>query len=478
MDTSFMSKESITNKINEAKEKTKIALSKKGISPEIKAAVESLIMVIDILIAIFLEKKTRKNASNSGLPPSRNNGPNGNRNKFAGDRKKLGEQIKNTRNIELKETTSPLECINCNENLTKTTVLKTEERKKIDIIYEVVTTTVTAEIKECPNCGMINKGPFPQDMTGPIQYGIGIKAMIINFSIVQMMSLERIQEYLKGLIGNFISQAIMLKYISQLSDALEEWEKRQIEKLLLLPAIHCDETSMRVDKVNYWIHSYSAKDITLQFIHANRGTEAIRDIGIIPRYGGILIHDSWASYLTYKHVDHGLCGSHLLRELKFVEDSTKQKWATKMKKLLQTASETVGDRSKRRTLNKLEYKTLQSKYRNILTRGLDELPTFPKKNSKRGRIKHTDAQNLWLRLSEHEESVLRFARSKDVDFTNNRSERDLRSSKLKQKVAGCFRTLEYAKHFCRISSYLKSMRYRGYSAFESICLLLQGNISD
>ncbi|MBF0366407.1 MAG: transposase [Oligoflexia bacterium] len=83
-----------------------------------------------------------------------------------------------------------------------------------------------------------------------------------------------------------------------------------------------------------------------------------------------------------------------------------------------------------------------------------------------------------MRLSEYEESVLRFAKNKFVDFTNNRSERDLRSSKVKLKVAGCFRTLEYAKHFCRITSYLKSMRYRGYSAFEAICLALQGNIPD
>ncbi|MBF0316098.1 MAG: transposase [Oligoflexia bacterium] len=177
----------------------------------------------------------------------------------------------------------------------------------------------------------------------------------INFSIVQMMS--------KGLIGGLISQAIMLKYIAQLSSALAEWEKRNIEKLLRSPAIHCDETSVKVNKVNYWIHSYSAGDLTLQFVHANRGTEAINDIGIIPHYEGILVHDCWASYLTYNHVDHGLCGSHLLRELKFIEDSTRQKWATKMKKLLQAAAIKVGERSKRRILTDSEYKTLQSRYR-------------------------------------------------------------------------------------------------------------------
>lgn len=472
-----MGKDSIREKIKSLEEESKTILTSKGISPEVKMFINSLLSILEIVVAVLLEKKTRKNSSNSGLAPSRNNGPNGNRNKSQTERQKLGSQIDNTRSVENTETTTPIDCTECGRNLNRVLVKTTETRKKIDIIYEVVTTTIVSEIKECPDCGTTNKGPFPHDFNGPLQYGIGIKAMIINFSIVQMMSLERIQEYLKGLIGSFISQAIMLKYIAQLSKNLEAWEKKQIGKVLQSESLYCDETSIRVNKVNHWIHSYSTGTITLQFVHASRGTNAIEEIGIIPRYKGVAIHDCWASYLTYKHIDHGLCGSHLLRELKFIEDSTGKKWATKMKILLKEAAQKVGERKQRRILTNSEYKSLQSRYRNALTRALSELPSFEKNNSK-GRPKHTDAQNLWLRLSEHEDSVLRFARNKHVDFTNNRSERDLRSSKTKQKVAGCFRSLEYAQYYCRITGYIKSMRYRGYSAFESICLALQGNIPD
>jgi hypothetical protein len=88
-----------------------------------------------------------------------------------------------------------------------------------------------------------------------------------------------------------------------------------------MPAMHVDETSLRVDQKNHWIHVCAAGQITLKFLHPKRGRAAIDTIGIIPRYGGVVIHDCWASYLAYEHCDHGLCGSHLLRELTFIVDA-------------------------------------------------------------------------------------------------------------------------------------------------------------
>ena len=411
------------------------------------------------------------------FPPSSDIGATNDRNRPGNaDGKKRGQQLDNTREVKTEETVSPQNCQGCDRDLGNVPVSETEQRKKIDIIYEVVEHTVTSEVKVCPDCGTRNKGKFPKGMDGKVQYGNGVKATIINLLCAQMVSLERVQEHLKGILGRFISQAVMLKYIAQLSESLEEWESQMVEELLKAPVIYVDETSCRVDKKNHWVHSYSYGDITLKFIHQKRGTEAIDAIDIIPRYGGIIIHDCYPSYFTYNNVDNALCGGHLLRELKFVEDSTKARWATNMKKLLQEAAKTVGERKSMRILYEDEYKKLQSNYRNILTRAKKELPPFPEPAGKRGRPKHTDAQNLWLRLKEHEESVLRFARDKNVDFTNNRAERDIRINKLKQKVSGCFRTFKNAQHFCRISSYLKTMRYKGYSSMEAVMLALQGNV--
>ena len=69
-----------------------------------------------------------------------------------------------------------------------------------------------------------------------------------------------------------------------------------------------------------------------------------------------------------------------------------------------------------------------------------------------------------------------FAKESSVPFTNNRAERDLRMSKVKQKVSGCFRTERFAQAYCRISSYLQTMRNRGYNPLVAIQIALSGEI--
>ena len=306
--------------------------------------------------------------------------------------------------------------------------------------------------------------------------GKGLKAYIINLLVCQMISLNRVQKMIKSIIGETIAEASLLKFILRLHLALEQWEASSIEQILKSTAMHVDETSLRVDKKNYWIHVYSAGDITLKLLHQKRGKQAIEDIRIIPRYSGTIIHDCWASYLAYDHCDHGLCGSHIVRELTCIIESNGYKWAYNMKALLLETCKTVSKRKKKR-LSKKQYANLQKRYRNIITRGDAELPPIPKKpNGKRGKMAKSDAHNLLERLKDYESSVLLFAKKSDVAFTNNRAERDLRMSKVKQKVSGCFRKELYAKAYCRISSYLQTMANRGHNPLIAIQMALAGEI--
>ena len=473
-----MKKISLRKQIEKAKKDATDLFSRKTASrKETEALIKTLLFILDIVVVSLLVKKVRKNSSNSGLPPSTDFGSNGNRNKDNNKRRKQnsGPRLDNSKTEEKKETLSPKKCPCCNADLKDAKITDTETRKSIDISYTVEETSFTAETRECPNCGETTKADFPKGIDGVIQYGIGIKAAIINFLMVQMMSLQRVQEHFKGLIGRSISQSVMLKYIAQFGKSLKEWEESAKEALRKAPVLYLDETSMRVNKKNYWIHTCSFEDIVLQIIHPKRGVEGIKDMEILDRYGGTVVHDCWASYFSFEGLIHALCVAHLMRELKFIEDSTGNIWATKMKRLLKVAVLMVNSR-KEKILTTEEYNKLKRLYGNILAEALLELPPTPPKTGKRGKEKHTDAQNLWLRLFEYEDAVLLFAKVPEVDPTNNVSERNLRMNKVKKKVSGCFRTYEMAQHFCLIYSYIKTMRNKGYSSLQAINLALKGKI--
>jgi len=278
------------------------------------------------------------------------------------------------------------------------------------------------------------------------------------------------------MVGELIAESTLLSFILRLYQALEDWEAQATAQLLAMPSLHVDETSLRVDRKNHWIHVYAGGEITLKFLHRKRGKEAIEAIHILPRYGGSIVHDCWSSYLAYDQCGHGLCGSHLLRELTFVVDTNGYAWARNMKRLLQETCAKVSASEAKRLTDK-ELANLQKRYRTILTRGFKELPELPERPSgKRGRLAKSDAHNLWERMKKYEKAVLLFARDPHVAFTNNRAERDLRMAKVKQKVSGCFRTELYAKAYCRISSYLQTMANKGHNPLIAIQMALSGEL--
>jgi transposase len=446
---------------------------------ESRALFQAMLMLFELLMAVFMEKHTTKNSTNSSRPSSQTPkdetalsrpGTHG-KGKTHND-----QRSSNTRTSETVQVAKVTACEHCAEDLRGAPSRGYERRTLIDIVFEKVIRHVDAEIKDCPHCATQTRAAFPAGLCGPLQYGLGIKAYILNLLIAQMLSLKRVQQSIRTLVGTVISEATILKYVLQLHQALDQWERATSERLLAMPAMHVDETSLRVDQKNHWIHVCSAGEITLKFLHEKRGQEAMQAIGVIPRYGGVVIHDCWASYIAYEHCGHGLCGSHLLRELTFIVEAHGYAWAKNTKRLLQQTSARVAKR-KRKKLNQREYANLQKRYRNILTRGEKELPPIPpRQNGQRGRVAKSDAHNLWQRLRLHETAVLLFAKESHVAFTNNRAERDLRMSKVKQKVSGCFRKRLYAQAYCRISSYLQTMANRGYNPLVAIQMALSGQL--
>ena len=261
-------------------------------------------------------------------------------------------------------------------------------------------------------------------------------------------------------------------------EKLAAYEVIAKEQLVQSSRIHADETGINIDSQRHWLHCASNDNWTYFFPHAKRGSEAMDDMNILPRFQGVLCHDHWKSYYQYDTCLHALCNAHHLRELTRAYEQDAQQWAGTMKQLLETINDAVHEAgSVLSSSDALDYKL---RYRQILQEAEIECPPpdESQRAGKRGRLKRSKSRNLLERLRDYESDVLRFMEKPDVPFTNNQGENDIRMTKVQQKISGCFRSIEGAQIFCRVRGYLSTCKKQGMSSSYAMDLLFEEKLPD
>ena len=360
-------------------------------------------------------------------------------------------------------------CKNCNHSLLKTE--KTfEKRQVIDVIFKLYVTEYQAECAECEKCKSYSKAEFPNFCKKKIQYGNGFKSLIIYFNKYQLLPLRRTAEICKDLFNLKISEASILNFGKEGYDKLKVFDVACKEALLKSKVMHNDESGGRCAKRLKWFQVASTNLLTHFAFHDKRGSKAMNDIGILSAYKGKSVHDYFKSYFKYT-CEHILCNAHLLRELIFEFEIRAQDWANKMIALLLEIKEKVDNAKEQVTVNSLSTEIIrkyEEAFDEIVRAGLKNNPYKPKDPHKRGRPKQTTARNLLDRLQTHKGKYLAFMYDFNVPFDNNLAERDIRMLKLYMKISGCFRTFTGASHFCRIRSYISTIRKNKLNILSSI----------
>jgi len=360
-------------------------------------------------------------------------------------------------------------CKSCNHSFLKAE--KTiEKRQVIDVIFKSNVTEYQAECAECENCKTHSKAEFPDFCKKKIQYGDGFKSLIVYLNKYQLLPLRRTAEICKDLFNLKISEASILNFSKEGYDKLEVFEVACKEAIIKSEVMHNDESGGRCAKTLKWFQVASTKLLTHFAFHDKRGSKAMNDIGILPAFKGKSVHDYYKSYFKYT-CDHILCNAHLLRELIFEFEVCAQEWANKMIALLLEIKEEVNKAKEQVTANSLSMemiKKYEEAFDEIVNSGLKDNPYKPKDPHKRGRPKQTTARNLLDRLQTHRDKYLAFMHDFNVPFDNNLAERDIRMLKLYMKISGCFRTFTGATHFCRIRSYISTVRKNNISILSAI----------
>lgn len=438
----------------------------------------------------MLERQHAKDSHNSSLPPSSDRFVRPPKSLKQKSGKKPGGQ-KGHRGHHLRQVETPDEviihhvscCEHCQQDLRDRPVIFSERRQVIDLpTKRLWVTEHRVEEKQCPTCFHLTRARFPAAVKASGQYGTGIQALAVSLVEGQVVPYARASQLLHDLLGVQLSAGSIASFVNTCHQNLASVENHLKEALVKAAVLHQDETGMRVRKEGWWVYVCATDRLTHYAAHPSRGRAGLDAIGIAPCFQGTSVHDGLKSYQGYRFTE-ALCNVHHLRELTFVEEELKQAWAKSMKELLLDMKAKV-EQAKAQGQHALDLPVLAellSRYEKLLAQGYQANPPPPaptkSEHNKRkpGRAKQSPARNLLDRFSLRKQAVLRFLYDFAVPFDNNQAERDLRMIKVQQKVSGCFRTEQGIAMFCRIRSYLSTLRKQGIPLLSALEQTLSGH---
>jgi transposase len=362
-------------------------------------------------------------------------------------------------------------CGRCGAGLAGRPVTAVERRQVFDLPPVRAEVTEHQLIERACGCGHRTRGTAPAGAKAPVQYGPRAAAVMVYLHAGQFLSKDRTALALAELFGIPCSSGTVAALTARAAGRLGGFTELVRGRIAASEVAGFDETGFRTAGRLAWVHCARTGKYTLLTVHPRRGGQAMDAMGILPSFTGIAVHDAWAPYDTYTAVAHQLCCAHALRELQAVTDAApagRWCWAAQAAGALTAMQDLVREAisQDRDAVDPAALAAQVHLFRSAALAGAAQTAARSGALMK----KHNA---LARRLIDRQDDYLRFTADFRAPPDNNGTERDIRMTKLKQKVSGCLRTMTGARQFCAIRSYLSTAAKHGLGLFDALVMLTE-----
>jgi transposase len=444
-----------------------------------------------------LEHLLSRNSGNSSSPPSRDDDPGKpappDKQRGRGGPKRARGKQPGTPGTHLAWTDDPDErrdrfpegrC-DCGDDLDRARDLGIVDRYQQHEIPQVaVTITQYNQHRVQCGCGRRHTAARPDGARfGPVGYGPNLAAFAVYLMVVHFIPAHRVVALLQALTGTAPSVGFVHGMISRTAGLLGGVHQRIRALITLAYAVCCDETPLRVGAKTPAVGKRKAEryllvactELYTHYLLGDRSLDTFKAFVLtdLAASGSVIVHDRYQNYDSTKlgALVHQLCTAHLLRDLddaaQVYPDSI---WPVQIADALR---ELIGAANLARQQGLAAIPgdvrdALLRRFRNGMLAGLSDTLSHGTRPGER------KARLLLEVLRDRPADVLRFAHDLRVPPTSNQAERDLRPSKIQQKISGRLTSIKRTEDRYTILGYVSTAAKHGLDKITALRDALTG----
>lgn len=338
-------------------------------------------------------------------------------------------------------------------------------RYRLDLDVKTVATEILIYADDA------GKYQVPPELKGKVTYGRGIRAITAFLYSEGVVANDRICTFLNSLSGDRlnISEGSIYHFCKDFSSRCSGACSTIENDLLNAPEICTDATTVNTNGKQTYIRNFSTEKCVLYCNGGKKDLDTLAGLPILSRYSGILTHDHETA-LCHFGTGHGECNVHLGRYLCKNTEETTNRWSHDMEMFLKGLNHARNELKRHGAVSfcAQQLDRFSLRYDELVAQG------YEANKSTRGRLAKKEEKALLNRLVKYKENHLLFLFDFRVHYSNNMSEKDLRICKNRDKMAGGFRNASGREMYCRVMSFIETVKRRGLNIYQSIMDLMAG----